>query len=88
MFARDSKVVDEDGSAMLRCNQMHPDGLVASTDHDCRAIARSLERMSVTSSNDDFVLLQQALGLGVCQAGLVAGQSLRQADEPNRGVCA
>eukprot|EP00959_Pyramimonas_sp_CCMP1952_P433674 9081418-Pyramimonas_sp.AAC.1 len=39
IFTPGSKVVDEDGSAMLRCSELHLDQLVASTDHELRANA-------------------------------------------------
>eukprot|EP00959_Pyramimonas_sp_CCMP1952_P037540 786153-Pyramimonas_sp.AAC.1 len=39
IFTPDSRVVDEDGSAMLRCSEIHLDQLVAPTDHGLRANA-------------------------------------------------
>lgn len=82
MFTADSRVVDEDGSAMLRCNEIHLDELVASTDHELRTNARYLERMSRTLSNDEFVLLQQALGLTFAKRGLLLDRALDRLVNP------
>ncbi|CAK0813409.1 unnamed protein product [Prorocentrum cordatum] len=80
----DSKVVEEDGSAMLRCNQIHLDELVASTDHELRANARYLERMSRTLSNDESVALQQALGLTFAKRGLLLDRALDRLVNPTK----
>eukprot|EP00959_Pyramimonas_sp_CCMP1952_P277649 5803926-Pyramimonas_sp.AAC.1 len=67
---------------MLRCSEIHLDQLVAPTDHELRANARYLERMSLTLSNDDFVLLQQALGSTFATRGLLLDRALGRLVNP------
>eukprot|EP00959_Pyramimonas_sp_CCMP1952_P212666 4449788-Pyramimonas_sp.AAC.1 len=82
MSTPDSRVVDEDGSAMLCCNAIHLDQLVASADHEARANARYLERMSLTLPNGEFVLLQQAFGLTFAKRGLLLDRALDRLVNP------
>jgi len=63
LFTADSAICDSDGTALLTCTAITLGELVPSTDEELRTNARFLESRAATMSNDEFVLLQQSLGL-------------------------
>jgi hypothetical protein len=76
IFTNKSKVVNEDGTRLLRCDQITLDGLVQSTDADLRTNARYLENMSTRLGVDEFYQLQQSIGLTYAKHGILLERSL------------
>ena len=58
-----SQVCDEDGTGLLVCNVIKASELVPSTSANVRNRARYLEAQSITVTGQDFVELQQAIGM-------------------------
>ena len=66
--------MDEDGTHLLRCNQIKLDELVASTDRELLTNARFLQRRSARFRPREFRQLQQAIGLTYAPHGLLLDQ--------------
>ena len=84
LFTDKSNVAAEDGTHLLRCNQITRDGLVASTDANLRTNARYLERMAAVLPRygQQFTLLQQALGLTYAERGILLDRELDRLVQP------
>ncbi len=82
LFTHESNVVLEDGTHLLRSNQIKLDDLVASTDSELRNNARFLEAKSTTMGSEQFTELQQALGLTYARHGLLLDRSLDRVLQP------
>ena len=87
LFTQQSKVVEEDGARLLRCDVIKLDELVASTSSELRTNARYLHRMSTTMSHDDFTRLQQALGLTYAKRGFLLDPRLDNVLDPTEALC-
>ena len=82
IFTIDSNVVIEDGSRLLRCNQITLDKLVPSTDTELRTNARYLEHMSTRMGAEEFTQLQQAVGLTHAKQGILLDRALDRLLQP------
>ena len=76
LFTHDSNVAQEDGTRLLRCNQIKLHDLEASTDTELRNNARYLEGMYGRLSREEFTHLQQAVGLTYAKHGVLLDRSL------------
>ena len=82
IFTDASKVVCEDGTHLLRSNQIKLNELVAATDAELRTNARYLERMSTELGPEDFAQLQQAIGLTYAKHALLLDRDLDRLIQP------
>ena len=82
LFTDASKFVEEDGTRLLRCNEIKLDGLVASTDNELRTNARYLEGMSTRVGPEQFKKLQQAIGLSYAPHGILIDRTLDRLVSP------
>ena len=71
IFTHESNVVLEDGTRLLRSNQIRLDDLEASSDTELRNNARYLERVSTALTHGQFTQLQQAMGLTYAPHGIL-----------------
>ena len=82
IFTHESNVVLEDGTRLLRSNQIRLDDLEASSDTELRNNARYLERMSTTLTHGQFTQLQQAMGLTYAPHGILLDRRLDRVLQP------
>ena len=82
LFTHDSNVHAADGTHLLRCNLIKLHELVASTDNELRTNARFLESMSRTMGAEQFIRLQQAVGLTYAPHGILIDRSLNLLIQP------
>ena len=77
LFSADSRILAEDGSALLRCNIIKLDELIPSTDAELRGRYRHMVRIAPTfTSETAFAELQQAFGLTYGKLSIMADPSL------------
>ena len=82
LFTHDSNVVLEDGTHMLRCNQIKLNELEPSKASELRTNARYLQQVSTTMGKADFVALQQAIGLTYAPHGVLLEKALDRLIDP------
>ena len=87
LFTKDSEMVDEDGTNLLRCDVIKVAGLVPSSSRELRLNMRYLEQESITRSPDEFTKLQQALGLTYYPHGVLVDRELDDLLEPTEAYC-
>ena len=87
LFTKDSEMVDEDGTNLLRCDVIKVAGLVPSSSRELRLNMRYLEQESITLSPDEFTKLQQALGLTYYPHGVLVDRELDDLLEPTEAYC-
>jgi hypothetical protein len=83
LFTEASKVCDEDGTHLLRCNVIKKADLVKATSRDLRASARYIASQEGTMNPDEFTELQQALGITHHQHALLLDRSLDDIVDPS-----
>ena len=76
LFDEESKVVDEDGTNLLRCNVLKFDELELASSSDLRKTARYLESKQGTTPPGEFTNLQKALGMTHHKHALLLTRSL------------
>jgi len=87
LFSGESRVVDEDGSCLLRCDVINTSGLEPASDNDLRTNMRFLEQESSHLSVESFILLQQALGLTYYPGGVLVDRELDSLLQPTETYC-
>ena len=77
-----SQVCDEDGTGLLVCSVIKASELVPSTSANVRNRARYLEAQSITVTGQDFVELQQAVGMTHHPMSILLDRSLDDTLDP------
>jgi hypothetical protein len=76
LFTSTSRICDQDGASMLICTATNLADLQPSTDAELRTNARFLEGKASVLRNDDFLLLQQSMGMTHHKKALLLDRSL------------
>ena len=82
VFTEKSRVCDEDGTNLLRCNLLRARDLVPATSKELRRVARYLASKVGTMTNEHFVELQQSLGSTYHPHALLLDRTLDNVIDP------
>ena len=82
LFTEKSKVCDEDGTHLLRCNVMRYEDLAPATGDQVRRTARFLEANAAVKSKPELTHLEMALGMTHHPHGLLLNRALDEYVDP------